>query len=128
MVLLTKIDETEFEFDKILASGYTINEQPNLIAKKQFTNGNRKKITTEYVDVVIEIDIGCFDGNTLATYLSKLTDGEYKYYSLNDKVEKNANFIVTLPSQTIESASGDVIIGDFTVLLEKSSDVSEVSL
>ena len=128
MVLLTKIDETEFEFDKILASGYTIDEQPDLIAKKKFVNGNRKKITTEYTDVVIEIDIGCFDGDTLATYLSKLTDGEYKYYSLNDKIEKNANFIVTLPSQTIESASGDVIIGDFTVLLEKSSDVSEVSL
>ena len=123
MVLLTKIDETEFEFDKILVSGYTINEQPNLIAKKQFTNGNRKKITTEYTDVVIEIDIGCFDGDTLATYLSKLTDGEYKYYSLNDKIEKNANFIVTLPSQTVENSNNDIIVKDFTVLLEKSSDV-----
>jgi len=123
MVLLTKIDEEEFEFDKILVSGYTINEQPNLIAKKQFTNGNRKKITTEYTDVVIEIDIGCFDGDTLATYLSKLTDGEYKYYSLNDKIEKNANFIITLPSQTVENSNNDIIVKDFTVLLEKSSDV-----
>lgn len=123
MVLLTKIDEEEFEFDKILASGYTINEQPNLIAKKQFVNGNRKKITTEYTDVVIEIDIGCFDGDTLATYLSKLTDGEYKYYSLKDKVEKSANFIVTLPSQTIDNAVNEIIVDDFTVTLEKSSDV-----
>ena len=123
MVLLTKIDETEFEFDKILASGYTINEQSNLIAKKQFVNGNRKKITTSYTDVIIEINIGCFDGDTLATYISKLTDGEYKYYSLEDKIEKNANFIVTLPSQTIENASSDIIVSDFTVILEKSSDV-----
>lgn len=123
MILLTKIDEEDFDFDKILVKGYEIDEQPNLISKKQFINGNRKKITTSYIDVVIKIDIGCFDGDTLATYLSKLTDGQYKYYSLKDKTYKYANFIITLPSQTIENASSEIIVDDFTVTLEKSSDV-----
>ena len=68
MILLKKKNgDTYFEFEAILQSGYKINEQPNLIAKKQFVNGNRKKIITAYNDVVINIDLGCFDGNTLAT-------------------------------------------------------------
>lgn len=125
MILLKKKndDDTYFEFDKILASGYKINEQPNLIAKKQFINGNRKKIVSNYIDVVINIDLGCFDANTLYEYLQKLTDGEYQYYSLNDKVYKNCNFITTLPEQVVENSAGEIIVSDFSVLLEKSGDV-----
>ena len=116
-------DNSYFNFEMILQSGYRINEQPNLIAKKQFVNGKRKKILTSYTDVVININLGCFDGNTLARYLSKLQDGEYQYYSLKDKTMKNANFIVTLPELQIDNSSNEVIVGDFTVVLEKSSDV-----
>lgn len=124
MILLKKkIDDTYFNFEAILQSGYRINEQPNLIAKKQFVNGKRKKIVTSYSDVVISIDLGCFDGNTLAEYLENLIDGEYQYYSLKDKVVKNANFIVTLPELQIDNSAGEVFVGDFTATLEKSSDV-----
>lgn len=125
MVLLKKItDGNIFNFEKILNDGYDIDEQPNIINKKQYANGKRKKIVTPYTDVVIKINLGCFDGNTLSTYIDKLKDGQYQYYSLNDKVMKNANFIVTLPSQKIENCASDVIVGDFEVLLEKSSDVT----
>ena len=124
MILLRKKDDNGyFDFETILQSGYRINEQPNLIAKKQFVNGKRKKILTSYTDVVINIDLGCFDGNTLAEYISQLTDGEYQYYSLKDKVMKNANFIVTLPELQIENSASEVFVGDFTAILEKSSDV-----
>lgn len=125
MILLKKKENnTYFEFDKILVNGYKINEQPNLINKKQFVNGRRKKIITNYIDVVIEINLGCFDGNTLYTYLQKLQDGEYMYYSLKDKQYKSANFIVTLPEQTINNSASEVIVGDFTAVLEKSGDVT----
>lgn len=125
MILLKKkVNNTYFDFEKILESGYKINEQPNLINKKQMANGKRKKVVTSYTDVIIEINLGCFDGNTLATYLEKLTDGEYQYYSLKDKTNKSANFIVTLPEQVVENSASDIIISDFIVLLEKSSDVS----
>ena len=125
MILLKKInnDETYFEFETILQSGYRINEQPNVIAKKQFVNGKRKKILTSYSDVVINIDLGCFDGDTLADYISQLTDGEYEYYSLKDKIMKRANFIVTLPELQIDNSANEVFVGDFTAKLEKSSDV-----
>ena len=118
-----KQDNSYFDYEMILQSGYKINEQPNLIAKKQFVNGKRKKIVTSYTDVVISIDLGCFDGDTLAEYLANLTDGEYQYYSLKDKVMKSANFIVTLPEQTLDNSADVVYVGDFTATLEKSSDV-----
>lgn len=125
MILLKKRENnTYFEFDKILANGYKINEQANLINKKQFVNGHRKKIITNYIDVVIEINLGCFDGNTLYTYLQKLQDGEYMYYSLKDKQYKSANFIVTLPEQVVNNSASEIIVEDFTILLEKSGDVT----
>jgi hypothetical protein len=124
MILLKKKNGSNyFDFKTILQSGYKIKEQPNVIAKKQFVNGKRKKILTSYTDVVISIDLSCFDGDTLATYLQNLTDGEYQYYSLNDKVMKNANFIVTLPELQIDNSANEVFVGDFTATLEKSSDV-----
>lgn len=125
MILLKKKENnTYFDFDKILVNGYKINEQPNLINKKQFVNGRRKKIITNYTDVVIEINLGCFDGDTLYDYLQKLEDGEYMYYSLKDKQYKSANFIVTLPEQTINNSASEVIVGDFTAVLEKSGDIT----
>lgn len=112
-----------FNFEKILNNGYEIDEQPNVISKKQYSNGKRKKIITEYIDTVIKINLGCFDGDTLSTYISQLQDGEYRYYSLNDKTYKNANFIVTLPSQKIENCATNIIVDDFEAILEKSSDI-----
>ena len=125
MILLKKRENnTYFDFDKILINGYKIKEQPNLINKKQFVNGRRKKVITNYTDVVIEINLGCFDGNTLYTYLQKLQDGEYMYYSLKDKQYKSANFIVTLPEQVVNNSASEIIVEDFTILLEKSGDVT----
>lgn len=118
-----KENNSYFDYEMILQSGYRINEQPNLIAKKQFVNGKRKKIVTSYTDVTISIDLGCFDGDTLAEYLENLTDGEYQYYSLKDKQMKNANFIVTLPELQVDNSASEVFVGDFTATLEKSSDV-----
>lgn len=124
MILLRKeISNSYFDFDKILLNGYEIDEQPNIISKKQFANGKRKKIQTEYTDVVIKVNLGCFDGDTLADYLDNLQDGKYQYYSLKDKQMKSANFIVTLPTQKIQSSANEVIVDDFEALLEKSSDV-----
>ena len=125
MILLKKKENnTYFDFDKILVNGYKINEQPNLINKKQFVNGKRKKIITNYTDVVIEINLGCFDGDTLYDYLQKLEDGEFMYYSLKDKQYKSANFIVTLPEQVVNNSASEVIVDDFTAVLEKSGDVT----
>ena len=125
MILLKKKneDDTYFEFKEILASGYDIDEQPNLINKVQFVNGNRKKIVTNYEDVIIEVNLGCFDGETLADYLSKAKDGEYEYYSLKDKIMKKANFIVTVPQLGVENSSDEILVKDFVMTLEKSSDI-----
>lgn len=124
MILLKKVETNGvYNFDKILYEGYDIDEQPNTIAKKQYVNGKRKKIQTEYTDVVININLGCYSNDNLSECLQHLKDGEYQYYSLKEKQYKNANFIVTLPQLGVESSSGDIIVKDFTVLLEKSGDV-----
>lgn len=119
-----------FEFDKILASGYDIDEQPNLISKKQFVNGNRKKIVTSYTDCTIVINLGGLDINDIASYLTALEDGEFEYYSIVGNEYRTANFIVTKPSLGVNKAYSltEQYYDDFKVILEKSSDVGGMSL
>ena len=105
MILLKKkkSDGTYFDFDKILRSGYEINEQENEIATKKMANGKRKKIYTSYVDCVIKINLGLLDNTTYQEYKAYLTDGEFQYWSYKYNQMKNANFIITKPSITIYS-------------------------
>lgn len=126
MILLRKkkSDGTYFDFDKILRSGYEIDEQENEIATKQMANGKRKKILTSYVDCIININLGLWDNATYQEYKEYLIDGEFQYWSYRDNKMKNANFIITLPSISTEYAFDDDIgIDDLTIVLEKSSDV-----
>lgn len=119
-----------FTFDKILESGYSINEQPNLISKVQFVNGKRKKIVTAYTDCVIAINLGGLEASDINAYLDALVDGTYEYRSVDGASYKTANFIVTKPVLTINKAysTSEQYFDDFTVTLEKSSDVEGVSL
>lgn len=115
----------KFEFDKILRSGYNIDEQEYEIAKKQMANGKRKKILSSYVDCIIKIDLGLLDNKTYQEYKEQLEDGEYEYWSYKYNQYKKANFILTKPSITTEYAYDDDIgIDDMEITLEKSSDVS----
>lgn len=126
MILLRKKidDDTYFDFDKILRDGYQIDEQANVIAKKQMANGKRKKIITSYIDCIISINLGLVDNATYQEYKENLVDGEYEYYSFKDNIYKKANFIITNPSINVEYAfDGDIGIKDMTIKLEKSSDV-----
>ena len=50
-------------------------------------------------------------------------EGTKVYYSLKDKQYKSANFIVTLPEQVVNNSASEVIVDDFTAVLEKSGDV-----
>ena len=119
------IKKGNFEFSKILESGYNITEGPNEISKTQFANGRRKKIVTNYNDCVITINLGGLDNSDLATYLSNLEDGPFTYYSINDSGYKQANFIVTKPELIVNKmySADNFEMDDLTVLLEKSGDV-----
>ena len=123
-MLLKKIKNyDEFEFTKILQNGYKIDEKEDIIYKTKFVNGRRKKIITDYKDCIIELNIGCWDLETLQTYLQELTDGAYEYYSIIDNEYKKANFIVTIPAQIIENAiDNGYIVSDISIILEKSSE------
>ena len=110
-------------FDNIVS--YNIDEQPDLISKKKFVNGKRKKITTSYTDVVIEFNLKGLDGTTAETYLENLVDGDtYQYWSIADNQYNNAVFIVTLPKISLQNclASDNSLIDEFTIILEKSDD------
>jgi hypothetical protein len=126
MILLQKkkTDGTYFDFDKILRSGYNINEQPNVIAQKQMANGKRKKIVTTYTDCTITINLGLLDNKTYQEYKEYLIDGEYRYFSYNENDMRSANFLITVPEIATEYAyNSEIGINDMTITLEKSSDV-----
>ena len=127
MILLKKkqSDDTYFNFDKILVSGYHLLEDKDRITQK-FVNGNRKQIISEYTDVTLSIDLSTFDQETTYSYLNQLTSGEYQYYSLKDKQYKNVNFIIdNIPEITVDNAiDKNLYIGDFSVTLLKASDVN----
>lgn len=126
MYLLKKINSNDsFTFSKILKSGYEIKEQPNTISKVQFVNGNRKRIYTNYEDCIIKINLGGLDKSDIQDYLTNLTDGEYQYYSLEHNDYRNANFLITKPSFTINMALdvNNMYLEDISITLEKSSDV-----
>lgn len=125
MILLSKKtgNNTYYDFDKILASGYDIKEDKDRITQK-FANGHRKQINSDYVDCVITINLGTFDLNTTKTYLDNLTSGTYKYYSISDKQYKEAQFLIEeKPNIIVEnSASNNFIIEDFEVTLLKAGE------
>ena len=124
MILLSKKEnDTYYDFDKILISGYHIKEDKDRIIQK-FVNGRRKEILSDYTDCTIKIDLGTFDLLTTRQYLSKLTTGTYKYYSLEDGEYKEADFILQeKPEMTFETAIGDdATIEDFTITLLKAGD------
>ena len=126
MYLLKKINNNNsYTFNKILSSGYEIDEQPNTISKVQFVNGKRKKIYTNYEDCIIKINLGGIDSSDIQDYLTNLTDGEYQYYSLEHNEYRNANFLVTKPSITVDKAfnANNIYLEDVLITLEKSSDV-----
>jgi len=115
-----------FEFKKILESSYKIYENNNIISKKQMANGKRKKVSTSFEDVIITINLAGVDNSDIDNYINNLVDGAYQYYSLKYKTYKTANFIVTKPEITVEKAysTSEYYLGDYQVVLEKSSDVT----
>lgn len=126
MYLLKKINgNSNFTFEKILVSGYEIDEQPNTISKVQFVNGNRKRVYTPYEDCIIKVNLGGVDATDFQNYLSNLTDGEYQYWSFKHNTYRTANFLVTMPSIVAGNvyATTNFNLDDISITLEKSSDV-----
>lgn len=119
------IKKGNFEFKKILESGYSIVEGHNEISKTQFANGRRKKIITDYEDCVITLNLGGLDNTDLSDYLTNLTDGAFTYYSFNDGTYKQANFIVDKPEIVVNKmlSTSNYEIDDLVIILEKSSDI-----
>lgn len=125
MILLSKKgnNNTYYDFTKILKSGYNIKEDYDRIIQK-FANGHRKSINSSYTDVIIKINFDTFDLNTTSEYLSYLTNGTYKYYSIKDKQYKEASFIIQgLPENIVKSsAKENMLIDKFSITLLKAGD------
>lgn len=129
MILLSK-KETEnnnttyFDFEKIIISGYNIKEDNDRVTQK-FINGHRKQFISNYTDCTIMITLDTDDINTTNEYLSKLTSGTYKYYSLKDKQYKEAQFILEArPELIVASAisNTNTSIEQYQVTLLKAGD------
>lgn len=120
MYLLKK---NNYEFNKILSNGYKIDEQEAVTEIVQYSNGKRKKIKSGYEDCIITLTFGGLDGNTTKEYIENLIDGQYEYWSVKNKTYKTANFLVTMPEQSIINALDEQYFDDFEVTLQKASEV-----
>lgn len=112
-----------YEFNKILSNGYKIDEQEAVTEIVQYSNGKRKKIKSGHEDCIITLTFGGLDGNTTKEYIEKLVDGQYQYWSVKNKAYKTANFLVTMPEQSMISALDEQYFDDFEVTLQKASEV-----
>jgi hypothetical protein len=124
MILLSKkeTNNTYFDFDKILTSGYSIKEDNDRITQK-FANGNRKQFISTYTDVTIRISLDTYDIDTTKQYISKFTSGLYKYYSLKDKQYKEAQFIIQeRPELIVENAVNNPYMQEYQIVLLKAGD------
>ena len=110
---------------------YDINEQPNLIAKKQFVNCKRKKITTEYIDNTINFSLKGLNGNLIKEYLDNLVDGDlYEYWSIRNNTYDCDYFIVTIPELPLAFSldANNSMVDQFTITLEKSDSYEAGSI
>jgi DNA-binding beta-propeller fold protein YncE len=124
MILLSKkeTNNTYFDFDKTLTSGYSIKEDNDRITQK-FANGNRKQFISTYTDVTIRISLDTYDIDTTKQYLAKLTTGIYKYYSIKDKQYKEATFIIQeRPELIVENAINSPNMNEYQVVLMRAGD------
>lgn len=117
------LSKDNYEFNKIKESGYTIMENTPVLSTTQFANGNRKRIYSNFDDVIITVNFGGLNGTTLKEYIENLTDGLFSYWSVKNKEILSANFIVTLPEVNLLNNLEDGYCTDFEVILEKSSDM-----
>jgi hypothetical protein len=127
MYLIKNISKSQ-EFNNI--TEYTIDEQPNLVAKKQFVNGKRKKIVTSYTDIVIEFSLKGLNGSEAKTYLDNLIDEDvYQFWSVRNNTYEYARFIVNIDELPLQSCLSDdsSLVDEFTIKLEKCDDY-EVSV
>lgn len=128
MYLLKNITKN-YTFNNI--TEYDIDEQPNLIAKKQFVNGKRKKIITNYIDNKINFSLKGLSGSLVKEYLDNLIDGDlYEYWSIRNNTYKFAYFITTLPELPLVFSidTDDSMVDKFTITLEKSDEYEEISV
>lgn len=125
MILLSKKigNNQYYNFDKILISGYHIKEDNDRIIQK-FANGHRKSINSSYIDCEIKIDLDTFDIDTTKEYLDHLTSGTYKYYSIDDKVYKETEFIIEgKPEMSIKTTAKDnILVDEYEIVLLKAGE------
>lgn len=128
MYLLKNVTKN-YTFNNI--TEYDIDEQPNLIAKKQFVNGKRKKVVTDYIDNKINFSLKGLTGSLAEEYLDNLVDGDlYQYWSVRNNSYKYAYFITTIPELPLIFSldTDNSMVDQFTITLEKSDDYEVISV
>lgn len=118
------IKKGNYKFSNILREGYILEEnQPVILLKKTMANGNKKVVYADYTTDKISLKFGEMDGITLKEYMQNFTDGAYTYWSFDDRTYKTANFIVTKGKRIMLNSQNGERIGEFDIILEKSSEV-----
>lgn len=117
MILLRK---GLYEFDKIVESGYEVDEQAPLIRETLLRGGKIKRIFDNYEAVSITVTLDGYNALELQELLANLTYGEYEYWSPKYKMMRTGMFVVDIPSIIMKRSHDLMDFEEVVVKLRKT--------
>ncbi|MDR1001868.1 MAG: hypothetical protein LBL82_01165 [Oscillospiraceae bacterium] len=131
MAFLSKINSnSNFAFDDILASGYSISENVPIVANEITTaSGYPRRMYKANTATKININLSHLDNQTISDYLNQLDcqKGDFIFWSVKDQKYKTGQFYVDISEITVISGieTGNVT-DDYSVELTQCGVISDV--
>ena len=125
MVLLKNRD---FEFSKLLSSGYNIVEDKvDILSTATMADGSVKRNYGKMPKTNIRVKFSQLDKDTYKEYMSHFSNSEdvYSYFSPKQQKMLSKKFFVTFPETSIVSTTKEHRYDEFEVSLEQCGEVSE---
>lgn len=116
-----------YEFPKILASGYIIDEDvPNILAEYTMADGTIRRNYGRMPKTNITVKFSQLDQYEYMQIVEKLgqSDGEFTYYSPKHNGMMTKLFNITYPTASVNYEGDPIIYDEFEIKLEQCGEVS----
>jgi hypothetical protein len=116
------IKKDGYEFDQILAEGYSFDYQPVILNQSTKADGTIKIVYAQYSNIKITLKFGNLNGTTIKEYLENFTDGDYQVWNPNSGEYETYEFIVTKSPLIMISSQNGERYSDLEITLTKSGE------